>query len=164
MSEPPAIRVAPVTPGLRSAVLALRVHPEQYAFVSPIEASLAHAELSHDSTPMAILYADTPVGYYRIEHHASTIAERDYAVPALGLRSFFIGADWQGRGFGSGAVTALVADLQKRHPDARLLVLTVNCRNLPALALYRRAGFEDSRALYHGGRSGPQHLMWLRLP
>lgn len=164
MSEPPAIRVAPVTPGLRPAVLALRVHPDQYAFVSPIEASLADAELSHGSTPMAILHGDTAVGYYRIEHHASTIAERDYAMPAVGLRSFFIGTDWQGRGFGAQAIAALIGDLAERHPEARLLVLTVNCRNLPALALYRRAGFEDSGALYHGGRSGPQHLMWLRLP
>lgn len=164
MSESPAIQVAPVTPELRAAVLALRVHPEQYAFVSPIEASLADAERSHGSTPMAILHNGAPVGYYRIEHHASTIAERDYAAPALGLRSFFIGEDWQGRGFGARAIDALVADLRERRPDARLLVLTVNCRNLPALALYRRAGFEDSGALYHGGRSGPQHLMWLRLP
>ena len=164
MSQPPAIRVAPVTPELRQAVLALRVHPEQYAFVGPIEASLADAERSHGSTPMAILRGDEPVGYYRIERHASTIAERDYGVPALGLRSFFIDARWQGRGLGSPAMAALTADLRQRHPQARLLVLTVNCRNLPALALYRRAGFEDSGALYHGGRSGPQHLMWLRLP
>jgi RimJ/RimL family protein N-acetyltransferase len=164
MSEPPAIRVAPVTPALRPAVLALRVHPDQYAFVSPIEASLADAELSHGSTPMVILGNGAPVGFYRIEHHASTIAERDYGVPALGLRSFFIDARWQGRGLGARAIAALVADLRERHPEARLLVLTVNCRNLPALALYRRAGFEDSGALYHGGRSGPQHLMWLRLP
>jgi len=164
MSESPAIRVAPVAPAFRPAVLALRVHPDQYAFVSPIEASLADAEQCHGSTPMAILHGHTPVGFYRIEQHASTIAERDYAIPALGLRSFFIGADWQGRGFGAAAVPALVADLATRHPEARLLVLTVNCRNLPALALYRRAGFEDSGELYHGGRSGPQHLMWLPLP
>mgnify|MGYP001027654082 CR=1 FL=1 len=164
MSESPAIRVAPVTPAIRAAVLALRVHPDQCAFVSPIEASLADAEQCHGSTPMAILHGDAPVGYYRIERHANTIAEREYAVPALGLRSFFIGADWQGRGFGGGALSALVADLAAREPDARLLVLTVNCRNLPALALYRRAGFEDSGQLYHGGRSGPQHLMWRPLP
>jgi len=164
MSESPAIRVAPVAPPFRQAVLALRVHPAQYAFVSPIEASLADAEQCHGSTPMAILHGDTPVGFYRIEQQASSIAERDYAVPALGLRSFFIGADWQGRGFGAAAVAALVADLATRHPEARLLVLTVNCRNPSALALYRRAGFEDSGELYHGGRSGPQHLMWLRLP
>ena len=163
MSRSPDIQVAQVTPELRPAVLALRVHPEQYAFVSPIDASLADAERSHGSTPMAILHGGVPVGYYRIEHHASTIAERDYAVPALGLRSFFIGASWQGRGFGAQAIAALLADIRHRHPEARLLVLTVNCRNLAALALYRRAGFEDSGELYHGGRSGPQHLMSLRL-
>lgn len=164
MSETSSIRVAPVTPSLRPGVLALRVHAEQYAFVSPVDASLADAEQSPGSTPMAILHGDDPVGFYRIEHHASVVADRAFDVPALGLRSFFIGSQWQGRGFGAAALVALFADLAVRHPQARLLVLTVNCRNPAALALYRRAGFVDSGQLYHGGRSGPQHLMWRPLP
>ncbi|GGY35516.1 hypothetical protein GCM10008098_30830 [Rhodanobacter panaciterrae] len=44
-----------------------------------------------------------------------------------------------------------------------LLVLTVNHNNHAALRLYLRAGFHDSGELYHGGRSGPQHLL-LRAP
>ena len=46
----------------------------------------------------------------------------------------------------------------------RSIVLTVNCNNAAALALYLRAGFRDSGTLYHGGRSGPQHLLWCHLP
>ncbi|MFC4765405.1 GNAT family N-acetyltransferase [Dyella koreensis] len=164
MSAPPAIRVAPVDATLRSAVLGLQVQPEQYAYVSPIDVSLADAEQCPASTPMAILLENMPVGYYRIEHSARTVADRDFDVPALGLRSFFIDTRWQGRGFGAAALEALRIDLATRHPDARLLVLTVNCRNLAALALYQRTGFVDSGALYHGGRSGPQHLMWRPLP
>lgn len=164
MSALPAIRVAPVDAALRSAVLGLHVHPEQYAYVSSTDVSLADAEQCLGSTPMAILLENTPVGYYRIEHTARSVADRDFDVPSLGLRSFFIDTRWQGRGFGVPALRALCADLVTRHPDARLLVLTVNCRNLAALALYRRTGFVDSGALYHGGRSGPQHLMWRPLP
>ena len=48
--------------------------------------------------------------------------------------------------------------------SARLLVLTVNRNNHAALHLYRRAGFHDSGELYHGGRSGPQHLLLRALP
>ncbi|WP_266168576.1 GNAT family N-acetyltransferase [Dyella subtropica] len=164
MPEPPAIRVAPVTAELRSAVLGLRVQPEQYAFVSPIDVSLADAEQCPGSTPMTILFGGTPVGYYRIEHSARSVADRDFDVPALGLRSLFIDMNWQGRGFGTPALAALNDDLAMRHAEARLLVLTVNCRNLAARALYLRAGFVDSGELYHGGRSGPQHLMWCPLP
>jgi RimJ/RimL family protein N-acetyltransferase len=164
MPESSSIHVAPVTASLREGVLALRVHAEQYAFVSPIDASLADAEQSHGSTPMAILHGDVPVGFYRIEHDAATVAGRAFAMPALGLRSFFIGLPWQGRGFATAALEAIFADVAIRHSSARLLVLTVNCRNLAALALYRRTGFVDSGELYHGGRSGPQHLMWRPLP
>jgi hypothetical protein len=35
----------------------------------------------------------------------------------------------------------------------------VNSRNTVGLALYHRAGFVDTGELYHGGRSGPQHLL-----
>jgi hypothetical protein len=47
---------------------------------------------------------------------------------------------------------------------ARRLVLTVNCDNAGALTLYRRTHFVDSGELYHGGRSGPRHLLWHGLP
>ena len=54
---------------------------------------------------------------------------------------------------------ALCDDLQRRHPQRRLLVLMVNCRNRAAVAAYRKAGFVDTGELHRGGRAGPQHLM-----
>jgi GNAT superfamily N-acetyltransferase len=164
MRELPAIHVAPVDDLLRPAVLRLRVHPDQSDFVGPVAAALADAEHCPGSEPMAILLGDVPIGFYRIERSARSIAERDFGADAFGLRSFFIDADRQGRGFGALALAAMLADLTRRHPTARLLVLTVNCRNHAALALYRRGGFEDGGGLYHGGRAGPQHLLLRRLP
>jgi RimJ/RimL family protein N-acetyltransferase len=159
-----AIRVAPITPDLREAMLRLRVRPEQDDFVSPVAVTLPDAEQCDGSTPMAILLGDTPVGYYRIEHSARSIVAHTVEADTLGLRSFQIDARWQGRHLGTDALTVLLADLAARHPKARRILLTVNCRNAAALALYRGAGFEDSDELYHGGRSGPQHLLWRDLP
>lgn len=158
------VEVAPVTSGLRAAVLALRVRPEQEDFVGPVAVSLLDAEQCPGSTPMIILHAGMPVGYYRVEHDARSVVERPFDAPALGLRSFFIDAAWQGRGLGLPAMAALLEDLPRRHPLARAVVLTVNCRNTAALALYRRAGFVEHGGLYHGGRAGPQHVLARSLP
>jgi len=158
------IRVSPVTTALRDAVLRLHVRPEQDGFVSPPARTLSDAEQCPGSGPMAILLGDAPIGYYRIERSAYSLTGRDDDADALGLRSFQLDAAWQGRGLGAIAMTALLADLAQRHPQAQRILLTVNCDNAAALALYRHAGFADSGTLYHGGRSGPQHLLWRALP
>ncbi len=159
-----SIRVLPVDAALRPALLRLGVLPTQHDWVRVIADLLADVALCPDSAPMAILRGETPVGYYRIEPDARSVAGHDFAVPALGLRAFFIDACWQGRGLGTQALAALIADVTQRHPQARLLVLTVNCNNHTAIRLYLRAGFTDSGELYHGGRSGPQHLLLRVLP
>jgi RimJ/RimL family protein N-acetyltransferase len=164
MEKSPVIRVTPVTPEWRAALLPLRVTAPQRDFVSDIAPSLEDAERCPGSTPMVILRNEEPVGYYRIETRAASIAEREYDRPALGLRSFFIDHRWQGQGLASQALTAAIEDLSTRHPEAQLLVLLVNYRNLAALRLYLRARFVDTGELYHGGRSGPQHLLWRTLP
>jgi RimJ/RimL family protein N-acetyltransferase len=164
MPTPPAIRVCPVTHALREAALRVRVSPAQDDFVSPPAITLPDAERCPGSTPMAILLGDTVVGYYRIEQSARTLTGHDSESDALGLRSFQIDAAWQGRGLGARALDALLDDLARRHPQARRLVLTVDRSNAAALALYRRAGFVDDGRLYHGGRSGPQLLLWRSLP
>lgn len=162
--HPPAIHVVPVDAALQPALLYLRVTPQQRGYVGAIADLLADAAACADSEPMAILHGDTPVGYYRIEPNARSVAGRDFPLPSLGLRAFFIDAGRQGRGFGSQALQAMFVDLARRHPAARQLVLTVNCRNLAALRLYLGHGFVDSGELYHGGRSGPQHLLMRALP
>lgn len=145
-------------------MLRLQVRPEQEAFVSPPARTLPDAEQCPGSVPMAILLDEVPIGYYRIEHSARSLTGRDDDADALGLRSFQLDAAWQGRGFSKIAMAALLADLAQRHPQARRVVLTVNCDNAAALALYLGAGFADSGTLYHGGRSGPQHLLRRSLP
>ncbi|SFL07500.1 GNAT family N-acetyltransferase [Rhodanobacter glycinis] len=163
MPASPAIRVCPVTPDLREAVLALHVKPAQDDFVSPPEITLPDAERCPGSTPMAILQGEAVVGYYRIETSARTLTGNDSESDALGLRSFQIDATRQGQGLGTRALAALLDDLGHRRPEASRLVLTVDRSNTTAVALYLRAGFVDSGRLYHGGRAGPQLLLWRSL-
>lgn len=160
----PDIRVAPVDARIRTALLQLGVNDAQYDFVGHIAASLPDAEACKGSEPMAILCDGEPIGFYRIETHPRSIADMDFVRPTLGLRSFFVDARWQGQGLGTRALEAALRDLARRHPAARDVVLTVNLRNAPALALYRRAGFRETPGLYHGGRSGPQYVMVCALP
>lgn len=161
---PPDIHVMPVEASFRPALLALTVSDEQYAFVGRIAASLADAESCAGSEPMAILCDGEPIGFYRIERHANSLAEVEFARPTLGLRSFFIDTRWQGRGLGTRALEMVMRDMAHRYPWARDVALTVNLRNAPGIALYRRAGFRETGGLYHGGRSGPQYLMVCALP
>jgi RimJ/RimL family protein N-acetyltransferase len=164
MSNRPDIRVSPVEAQFRPALLALTVHEAQYDFVGRIAASLPDAEACEGSEAMVILGDGEPIGFYRVELYARSIAGIDFARVTLGLRSFFIDARWQGRGLGAVALDAAMRDIARRHPTAQDVVLTVNIRNTPALALYRRYGFRETGGLYHGGRSGPQHLMLCALP
>jgi GNAT superfamily N-acetyltransferase len=164
MPDQPYIHVAPVNASFRPGLLRLRVHESQRSFVGYIADLLADAESCPGSEPMAILRGDMPIGYYRIETQARCIAGRDFERPTLGLRAFFIDHLWQGRGLGSLALAAIIHDLLARHPAAQALALTVNATNAAGIALYRRAGFEDTGELYHGGPAGPQHLLVRALP
>ena len=164
MSDHPDIRVVPADATRYPTLLQLQVHEPQRDFVGPVAVSLADAAQCEGSQAMAILCGDEPIGFYRIERHPRSIADRDFERATLGLRSFFIDARWQGQGLGTLALVAVMRDLKQRHPDACDVVLTVNVRNTSALALYRRAGFQETGGLYHGGRSGPQHVMLGALP
>jgi GNAT superfamily N-acetyltransferase len=163
MSSPPAIRVVLAQPPLHAELVKLRARPDQADFVSPVAVTLADSLLCEGSEPMAILLEDRPIGFYRLEESVRSIAGHDMDYAALGLRSFLIDEAWQGRGLGRTVMDAVIADVQARHRDIEALVLTVNCRNAVALALYLRAGFVDTGELHLGGRAGPQHRLVRKL-
>jgi RimJ/RimL family protein N-acetyltransferase len=156
---PPAIAVRPVTPALADAVRALQVAPGQGDYVGDTAFNLVQAQADPLSEAMAILADGTVAGFYRLDFAPNAVAGRGFGAPSVGLRAFMLDRAWQGRGLGARATAALCADLQRRHPRRRLLVLTVNCRNTAAIATYRRAGCIDTGELFRGGRAGPQHLM-----
>jgi len=166
-APPPAtradVRVVAVDAALAPAVRALQVAPEQWPFVGDTGANLDQARADPASEAMAVLAGERVVGFYRLDFAAAAIAGRAFAEPSVGLRSYLIDRDAQGRGYGRAAIAACCDDLRRRHPRTRLLALTVNVRNAAAIAAYRKAGFADTGELYLGGSAGPQHLMLLRL-
>ncbi len=149
----------PVTPEIAMAVRALRVQPEHQPYVGDVVFNLDDALRDPRSDAMAIALGDTAIGFYRLDYAPTVIARRPIDRASVGLRAFFIDANWQGRGLGTRAVNACCADLQRRHPDRRLLALNVNCSNVGAIRTYRNAGFIDTGELYAGGSAGPLHLM-----
>ncbi|GAA0248974.1 GNAT family N-acetyltransferase [Rhodanobacter caeni] len=158
------LRVVPVQPPLHRALLRLRVRPAQRDRVGAMADLLADVTQCPGCEPMAIMCGDAPIGYYRIDPGARSVTGRDFAQPARGLRSLFVDEHWQGCGIGTRALALLLADLAVRHPSTRLLVLTVDDDNAAALRMYRRAGFVEDGARYHGGRCGSQRLLLRALP
>jgi ribosomal protein S18 acetylase RimI-like enzyme len=157
------VRVAPVTADMHAAITALRVKPGQEAYAGDPALGLRLALEDPQGEAMAVLDGDVVVGFYRLDFSANAVIGRGIGAPAVGLRAFVIDARQQGRGIGARATLALCADIERRHPRRRLVLLLVHCRNTAGIAAYRGAGFVDSGQLLAGGSAGPQHLMWRRL-
>jgi RimJ/RimL family protein N-acetyltransferase len=153
------IRVQTVTTDLAGGVRALQVAPDQRDYVGDAAFNLEQALADPSSEAMAILADEVVIGFYRLDFAPNAVAGRSFGAPAVGLRAFMLDVTRQRRGYGTRAVLALCGDLQRRHPQRRLLVLMVNCRNRAAVAAYRKAGCVDTGELHRGGRAGPQHLM-----
>ena len=159
MSSAVSVYVTPVKPSMCSAVRALQVRPGQGAYAGDAALNLASAQDDPQSEAMAVIADDGVVGFYRLDFTHNAIIGRHLGAPSVGVRAFLIDARQQGRGIGQRAAVALCEDVRRRHPDRRLLLLLVHCRNLAGIAVYRKAGFIDTGELFGGGRAGPQHLM-----
>ena len=158
------VHVAPVTPAMYDAVRALQVGPGQGAYAGDAAFNLTNAQDDPQSEAMAVIADGAVVGFYRLDFARNAIIGRDLGAPSVGLRAFLIDARQQGRGIGQRATVALCEDVRQRHPQRRLLLLLVHCRNLAGIVVYRKAGFIDTGKLFGGGRAGPQHLMLRPLP
>jgi RimJ/RimL family protein N-acetyltransferase len=157
--EAPEITLAPVTDGLRAAVMALAPRPEQTPFSGVASQTLPDAERTPGRQPVAILERGLPVGFMILDRRGGAPARTG----DLLLRAFFVDATCQGRGIGTRALRALPAYARAYDPDANRIVLTVNIVNPGAQAVYERAGFADTGELYHGGSLGPQRVLALAL-
>lgn len=158
------ISLAPLDWSQGHKVAHIAPYPDQVPFAGTVEAILKeppdrfdlHQILSTDQTGHT-----TPVGVFKID--------RSYHVsfpfaPAsdIGLRALIIDARAQGAGVGTAAMQGLASHLAPLYPDATYVYLTVNFRNLTALSVYRRAGFENTGETWPFGACGPQAIM--RLP
>ena len=161
------VHVAPVTPASAAAVRALEPGPGQQAYAGDPALNLRLAQDDPRCEAMAVFAGDAVIGFYRLDFRAEAILGHPFVGAAGGgadaavvaLRALLIDVHHQRLGLGLRAVRALCADVERRHATRRLLLLLVHCRNQPAIATYRKAGFVDTGQLFAGGASGPQHLM-----
>ena len=155
-----SVRFERLSPQDTGRVAALALGPGQDAFTAAPAERLA--ALGPGEEGWAILDADGIAGFFVLDRNISD--EHPYARPGeVVLRSLLIDAARQGRGLGRAAVEALPALVAAEYPGTPAIALTVNVRNTTARSAYLRAGFLDEGELYHGGRSGPQHVMRLKV-
>jgi GNAT superfamily N-acetyltransferase len=153
------LHVVPLTQALAARAAALEVAPGQEAYVGSPKFNIPNTLADPRSEGMLVYDGDLLVGCYRMDFSPNAITGQRYAAASVGLRAFLIDRRHQGRGLGARAALAMCGDLQSRHPDRRVLLLAVHCRNRAAIATYRHAGFIDTGRCLAGGRAGPQHLM-----
>jgi GNAT superfamily N-acetyltransferase len=132
------------------------VAPEQLLFVETLQIVLSNVS---DFCHAHVVVADNVVvGLFLID---TEYAENyDFcSTNSIGLRSFFIASQHQGKGFAKQAIAALTPYLQVNYPQYAYIYLTVNCKNPAAYHCYISAHFDDTGATYLGGSAGPQHIM-----
>ncbi|NVK74387.1 MAG: GNAT family N-acetyltransferase [Oceanospirillaceae bacterium] len=142
-------------------VITLAVMDEQKLFVGSIDDILKNANAQ--VRPHVIFADDTMVGFFLIDTTYSKSFDFASRSNAIGLRSFFISKEYQGKGYAKQAILALPNYLSEAYPNHTAVMLTVNCQNPIAKQLYEKGGFEDTNDLYHGGPSGPQHIMTMAI-
>jgi diamine N-acetyltransferase len=135
------ITLEPVTRENFTAVVRLKVAPDQEPFVAPNLYSIAEAYVEPTWTPLAILADGAVVGFASIG--------LDEETGRWWIGRFMIGAGFQGRGFGTAALRAVVNRLRERH-GAEAVYLGYVPGNAVAERLYARAGFSPTGEIEDG--------------
>ena len=151
------IRLRTMADADRATVAGLRVTNDQLAFVDTIADTLNGS--AHQRENYVIEAGNAIVGFFQVDSGSGAQAVPD----SIELHEVQIDAAHQGNGHAGAFMAALAPFLAAHYPDTDTVSLTVNCRNRIAYRVYAQGGFTDTGALYHGGRSGPQHVMTMKL-
>ncbi len=123
------------------ALVALRVAPEQEAWVAPNHHSLLEAaygfggELAHLLlVPLAIYAGERPVGL--LLYNTSPVYDRFF------IMRLMLDREQQGRGYGRAALAQLLG-LFRAYPQAKEAAISYNHGNEPARRLYLSCGFAE---------------------
>lgn len=154
------IHLAPLPHRDAAQVAHLHLPADQQSFVGHIRA------MTDEQTPLIDFHAiwedTTAVGFFKIDRGYAQSYDFAHANEP-GLRGLLIGGQFQGRGLGRAFTAALPGYLRHQYPNTPSVVLTVNCKNKRAHHTYVSGGWTDTGTLYHGGPSGPQHILRLLL-
>lgn len=156
------ITLVALPPDQKARVAHLRVAAGQERFVR--DGAYAASETDPALDLYAVEHDGAVVGMFKLDRAYADAPRHDFAQAGdLGLRGVLIDAAHQGKGLGRALLVALPGLVRSRYPQARRLVLTVNCRNTAAHRAYLAAGWQDDGQIYLGGDAGPQHILWLGL-
>ena len=158
------ITLAPLDWSDGHTVAHIAPYPDQIPFAGTVEEILKEPPERFDLHQILSTDADgntTPVGVFKVDRSYHTSFP---FAPAsdIGLRALIIDARAQGQGVGTAAMRKLAPHLAPLYPGAAFTYLTVHFRNLTALSVYTRAGFENTGEVWLHGTVGPQAVM--RLP
>ncbi len=154
------ITLAPFVDAHRDRLMQVSVRDDQVVF-SGQPTEFIDSDL-HRFDIHVILQGDTPVGMFRIDRAYHTLMQFTEDV-SLGLRTFIIDQNAQGRGIAKNVCEQLRCYLRNQYPEKRSVYLTVNLQNPAARAVYLHGGFIDTGAHYMQGQAGPQHILKLGL-
>jgi diamine N-acetyltransferase len=126
------ITFRPVTRANFSAVIELKVRPEQADFVAPNVYSLAEAAIEPTWTSLAIYAGDDLVGFAQFG--------RDDETGRWWIMRYMIDARHQGRSYGTAALPLLIDLMIERHGCGEIF-LDYSPGNDVAKRLYARMGF-----------------------
>lgn len=143
----------PIDSGNTAACLALRVSPAQAAYIAENEASLRTAAENPDvARPYAVYVDGQPVGFamFAFDTGNEDPADRYW------LWRFMIGAEHQGKGYGTAALKEIIRYFRKQGADQ--ITLSTKPGNAAALALYHKFGFREN-----GQMNGEEAVLKLRL-
>jgi diamine N-acetyltransferase len=142
MSRPPhAVSLRPVTVANWQQCIHLRLAPEQAARVATNLYSLAEAYVQPRCVPRAIYADEAMIGFVMTEYIEAT--------GAFNIPRFMIDIAWQGGGYGSAALQAVIDTLKAERPDAPILI-SFTPENSAARRLYENHGFEDTGQRFYG--------------
>ncbi|WP_010093847.1 GNAT family N-acetyltransferase [Ornithinibacillus scapharcae] len=113
----------------------LEVSEDQKDFVARNIATIAWAYVDNTFTPYAICHNDVVIGLAAVEYIPDNDPEDKHWIPR-----FMIGAEFQGKGYGRGAMRALIEMIAK-HDDCERIRLSVVPENKGAIAFYNSIGF-----------------------
>lgn len=132
MSE---ISLIPLNEENKSTYLSLQVYDHQTAFVEPPEESLADMEKHawHIDWSIQCIYADEHMVGYAM-HGMNRYKE-------AWLDRFMIDRRYQGRGYGTKALTLLLSQMEAFYPDRKAILLSVEKHNDKVIKLYESFGF-----------------------
>lgn len=135
MPVAPSVYLAPITPENVLVVCGLDVLPEQRSFVSPNAVSLAEAYVKPHAVPLAVVTGGDVVGFVMLWD--------DGDLSRIGVWRLMVDSRFQGRGYGAGAIRAIVEYARARSDVEEIVVGALPGVSGPT-EFYTGQGFEPT--------------------